>query len=352
MSDFALRLNSVPYEGWEQINVSRSLERGSGTFQLTLSAFAPQQKNLLGDQMRPGAKAEVLIDGQMVLAGYVDQVSYDFDSTMSRITVSGRDRVADLIDCAASVDGPFEYSSAKLESILGSILDPYDIKLTLEADTGAVFKRIAIQPGESAFDFIERLCRFRSLLPISDGVGGLLLTKPGATRSKGALVYGQNILSASINLDHLDRFSLVVVKGQTEGSEDNTAGDVASGEGRATDKFVGRFRPKLLTAEGQGANLSLQERAKWQVSMARARSIRASFTVAGWMCDPEEETLWQVNTIVGVSSEAQGISRDMLVMGLTFSRSEQGTLTTLDLALPEAFDQPAQTGDEDLVGGL
>jgi prophage tail gpP-like protein len=350
-NEYVLKLNGEAFIGWEDMSLSRSMERASGSFWLSLSAD-PASRFLSG-RLVPGVKAEIEMMGQAVLSGYIDTVSHDFDSAAARVMVTGRDRVSDLIDCAASVDGPYEYSGMRLEQILSTVLDPYDIPFSVEVSTGAAFKRIALQPGESAFDLIERLCRARALLPLSDGLGGLIITKPGSLKSKGQLVYGENILSGTLNLDHKDRFSLVVVKGQQEGSEDNTADDVSSPEGRATDPFVGRFRPKVIVSESQGNSGTFQDRAKWDVSMARARSIRATIRTTGWTTDGDAD-LWQINTIVRVKDTARSIDREMLIIGTEFSRApQQGTITTLELGLPEAFDQPAESNPEDdIVGGM
>lgn len=349
-STFSLKLNGSIYTGWTEMSISRSLERMSGTFDVGLTGNP--DTTYINNQIIPGTAVEVLINNAPVMIGYIDALKSSYDANRADLSIAGRDKASDLIDCAATVDGPFEYNGQRLDQILGEILKPYKIPVSYLADTGSSFKRIAIQPGETAFDFIERLCRYRSLLPISDGLGGLLITKPGTEKSKGKLVYGQNILTGNISLDNTERFSLIVVKGQEEGSLDNSASDVAGAEGRATDPLVTRYRPKVITGENPDSSLSLAERAKWELSKNRARSVTASYTVQGWTTDGQSD-LWKINTIVPVVDPVRGLSRDMLIKDISLNRSASGTTTRLDLVLPEAFDLPAESEpDDDVLGGI
>lgn len=347
---FSIKLNGAAYIGWKDISISRSIERMSGTFDVSLTGRP--DNTYIDNQLIPGTPVEVLINNSPVMVGYIDALKSSYDANRADLSIAGRDKVSDLIDCAATVDGPFEYNGLKLDQILDEILKPYKISVSYLADTGVAFKRIAIQPGETAFEFIERLCRYRSLLPISDGLGGLLITKPGTEKSKGKLVYGQNILEGNISLDNTNRFSLIVVKGQEEGSADNSASDVAGAEGRATDSLVTRYRPKVITGENPDSSLSLTERAKWESSKDRARSVSASYKVQGWTTDGQDD-LWKINTIVPVVDAVRGLSRDMLIKDISLNRSISGTTTSLELVLPEAFDLPAESEPtDDVLGGI
>lgn len=349
-SDFALSVNGTKHIGWTDITIRRSIEQMSGSFDVGLTLLP--NDSFVSNQIMPGSETEVLVNDAPVLTGYIDVLGSQYDKSQASLSISGRDRVSDLIDCASTVDGPFEYIGQRLNQILDGILKPYNIPVRFDVDTGAAFKRIAIQPGETSFELIERLCRYRSLLPISDGLGGLVITKPGREKSKGKLVYGDNILSGNITLDNTNRFSLVVIKGQEEGSDDNNSDDVAGGEGRAVDSLITRYRPKVMVGDNPDSQLGIAELAKWHVSMNRARSITASYKVQGWTTDGEDD-LWKINTIVPVLDPIRGLFRDMLIKDVSLDRSGAGTTTTLGLVLPESFDLPAEfEPDEDVLGGL
>lgn len=348
---FTLRVAGTPYIGWTSIELNRSIERMSGEFRLELTRKGSPTQISTG--IAPGQECEIEIDGQSVLKGFIDGLNPAYDDQGVRISTSGRDVVGDLIDCAAAVDGPFEFNGGKLEQFVSRILAPYKIPLTVLADTGAPLKRIAIQPGETALEVIDRVCRYRAVLPVSDGVGGLMIIKPGTTRSPGTLSFPENILSGENSFDWRDRFSLFVVKGQGEANGDESAKETATGEGRASDPFVTRYRPTVITGENQGFDMTLKERAEWEAQFARARSVRARYSVQGWYADRVSKTLWLPNTIVPVKDEILGLSRDMLITGVGYRRSDNsGTTTDLELSLPEAFNLPAEVQpDADDIAG-
>lgn len=294
--DYGLIIDGVKWDVWKTMSVTRALDRMGGDFSVTLSQ-KPEQ-GFLSSTMQAGLAVQVEIDGETVLDGYIDTVRHSYDESSAEISVRGRDKTGDLVDCAASVDGPFEFNNIKLEKAVEKILKPYGIYLEVDVDTGAPFKRLAIQPGETAYEFIERVCRYRAILPVSNGIGGLVLVNPSQIRSSGELIYGANILRGDVALDWTNRFSLYVLKGQGEGNNESTAEEISSGEGRATDDLVTRHRPTVITAESQGFNQTLKERAEWQKKVARARAHTASYTVQGWYADADVKELWKPNVTV------------------------------------------------------
>ncbi len=347
---YALIINGQKWEVWKEIRLTRSIERMSAEFQVGLTQ--KPEEGFLSSAIHAGLPVQVEINGETVLDGYIDNASHSYNERDARIAIAGRDKTGDLIDCAASVDGPFEFNNHKLEKVIEKIIKPYGINLVVEADTGAAFKRIAIQPGETAYEFIERICRYRAVLPISNGIGGLVLVKPGTDKSPGRLIYGQNIKSGQVSNDWSKRHSLYVVKGQAEGYDETTASEVSSGEGRARDELVTRYRPTVITAESQGFNQTLQERARWQRNVARARANTASYDVVTWYADPDAQILWKPNTLVQVIDPARTISREMLIVSTSFSRDNLGTISTLDLAIPEAYELQAEKepDSDDILG--
>lgn len=353
---YALIIDGNRWEIWKGISISRSIERMGGSFSVTL-AKKPEE-GFLSSAMRIGLSVQVEIDGTTVLDGYIDDVEHDYDKSTADISVSGRDKTGDLIDCAATVDGPFEFNNQKLEKVIEKVLKPFGIPLIVNVDTGTPFSRLAIQPGETAHAFIDRICRYRAVLPVSNGIGGLVLVKPSDEKSPGRLVYGDNILKGRVATRGAERFSLYVLKGQAEGFDESTGDEVSAGEGRATDELVTRYRPTVITAESQGFSQTLQERAEWQRDVSRARGNTATYDVQGWYADPMEKTLWKPNTLVHVQDPARTLKREMLITSMTFNRSSAGTFTTLELAVPEAYQLVAEvepessgTGGSSATGG-
>lgn len=346
---YTLIIDGQRWDIWKEMSLSRSIERMGGSFAARL-AKKPDD-GFLVDVVRPGLPIQIEIDGNTVLDGYIDEVAHSYNADDAEIAIGGRDKTGDLVDCAATVDGPFEFNNIKLESMIEKVLKPFGIPLIVDVDTGAPFRRLAIQPGETAFSFIDRICRYRAVLPVSNGIGGLVLVKPSNEKSPGRLVYGQNILKGDVRLNCTERFNLYVLKGQAEGFDESTGEEVAANEGRATDDLVRRYRPTVITAESQGYNQTLQERAEWQRNTNHARGNTASYDVQGWYASPESKALWKPNTLVMVSDAPRSINREMLIVSMTMMRGSGGTITTLELAVPEAYELVAEVEPESSGSG-
>jgi prophage tail gpP-like protein len=209
-------------------------------------------------------------------------VRVQYDDAAHDVSVAGRDKAADLWDCAASVDGPFEFSGLSLLEIAQRLASPYGVEVRAEASVGAAFPRFGIQPGETAWDAIERGARQRAVLPVADGLGGLLLTRAGTSRAAGSIELGRNTLKSDASFSHRDRFSKTVALGQAERGQDD---DHFGPRGTATDPEIKRYRPKVITGETQGTGVTLQQRAEWEQRVATGRSRRVTYSLAGWQDD-------------------------------------------------------------------
>jgi prophage tail gpP-like protein len=321
-------IDNVLWQGWNSIEIHRSIEQMSGSFALTLA-----HAYIL--DVKPHQSCIIQVDGQTIVSGFIDRVDMQYSVQGTFLNVQGRDRTADLIDCAATIDGPYEFVNQTLDQVVKAIVAPFGIEVTVNAPVGETFKRIAIQPGETAYDLIERLCRYRNILPLSNGIGGLSLVEAGQARLKSQLIYGQNILSARITQDYSARYSHVSVKGQSESFDQSSSADITTPSGLAIDRSITRYRPKLIIAENQGNDTDFKGRAAWDIAFAKARSINAQYQVQGWYAGINE--LWLPNRLVYVNDPQHGIDQDLLIVSVQHQYSETGSLTTLQLTQEDAF---------------
>ena len=223
----------------------------------------------------------------------------------------------------------------------------------MAAPMGAAFPDASMQRGDTAFAMIERLARQRELLVFDDVNGNLVLGTLGTQVAAGALIEGQNIVEASGSL-LAQRYSIYTIRsqtGMTTGDEDVDP-DVL---GQATDPGVPRYRPWTKIAESALTAAQAQKRADWQYRQRLAACVQAQVKVKGWR--QPDNSLWQVNQLVTVTSPRLAINRQMLVGALTFSLTEHGRFTELTLEPPEAFSpEPPKPvkgkGNNDVWAGL
>ena len=94
-----------------------------------------------------------------------------------------------------------------------------------------------------------------------------------------------------------------------------------------------------MLAEAHGAGATLRDRATWERNVRMGRGNRGTVSVQGWR--DADGKLWQPNTLVTVTSPMLWLDQaEMLIVGCVYTLDEQqGTLTELAIARPEAFER-------------
>ncbi len=331
----ALHVNARIYSGWLDIRVRRSIETAAADF--AVSGTERRAGQLRPVRIFPGDECRVRIGEDLVITGHVEDVAQGYDARQRTLTISGRSRTADLVDCSAS-EVPGQFFHFPNEQIADRLAEPYCIAVRAEVDTGPRIPQFQVQPGETVHAAIERLARTHALIVTDDEKGALVLTRAGVGRAAGRIKLGENILAANGNLSHRQRFSHYVVKGQRDG--DDAAEDVgafSAVEGQALDRGVRRYRRLLLVGDSPGGRFEQRQRAQWEASTRAGHALKVSYTLQGWR-DPKG-ALWRPNALVKVEDPWLGIERDLLIVSVAFTLSDTGGSTTeLELAPKEAYE--------------
>ena len=333
--EVALEVDGYLYSGWTSVDIDRSIAQMSGSFFLSL---ASKERTSADDwPILDGAACRVILNGVVIITGFIDAVSRYVSADDRGIDVRGRDLTADLVDCSA-IHKTGSWKGRKLEAIAAEIVKPFGVPITLTSETGKAFKRFALQPGETVFSAIERMCRYRGLVPWSPGDGSLQIGSPDLGPVIGLLREGDNVLEASGSRDQSDRFSQYIVKGQSSGDDERNGATVAQVKGEAIDPGVARYRPLLLIGEEQSDQAALKKRAEWEAAVRSGRSQTARITVPGWLSRDGMPFMHGYRALCDVPSA--GIVGELLIERLRFVRdAERGTFTVLDLVPPEAWTQ-------------
>lgn len=334
-----LTVDGTVFTGWEKITVQRSIEAAAGAFSFTVSQEKPWP-------IVPGKKAVVSLGGVPMITGWIDKASIQLSESSHTITVSGRDTAGDLVDCA--VEHPSgEFVGQTLMQIATAVCKPFGITVAAKTATGGAFPKFAVQPGESAWQCLERLARQRGVLLVSDGLGGVQFIQPGAEDIGVALVEGENIKSASADFDDQERFSKYIVRGQATGSDDGWGDAAAKISASATDPNITRYRPTIVLSEGNTTSAIAKTRALFEASVRAARAAKFTVQVAGWKIS-ETGGLWLPNKLVTCKVPTLDLDGKMLISSIEYSQdSNSGTNATLSLARPAAFQATAITKKSD-----
>lgn len=332
-NEVELTLGGQRFGGWEEVSIETSLETLSGSF--SLSAAARGDGKDADFQFKAGEECRVSIDGETVITGWIDTVEPSFDGESHMITIGGRDKAADLIDCSA-VHKPGSWTNTALETIAADLAKPFAIGVTAKASTAPAIKKFSLQQGETVHAAIERLLRFRGLIAVSTSDGNVEIITP-ASGAAARQLSSQAMLSAQARHDVSQRFSEYIVKGQSSG-DDRTFGKSASQvKSQAKDPAVKRYRPLLVVAEDQATAANLKTRAEWEASTRAGKAQSAEITVRGWR--DADGKLWARNSLLHVAHPWLFIEHAMLVTGVKLAKGAGGTVTTLSVSPPEAWTQ-------------
>lgn len=347
-----LLVGGVVHAGWRSMKATLSLDAPAVKFALELAERWSNDPAQAPRAVKPGAACQLRLDGEMVVDGFIDAVEVTYDARDHVLTVVARDKLGDLVDCAAVLDGAHEFAGLRLDEIAARIAAPFGIAVDAEVDPGPPFPRFAIQPGETAWEAIQRAATARGILLAGSGTGVLRLTRATEARpAAGPIEMGANVRRAFGVFDHAGRHSVVCVRGQAEGGGTaagvhDPAGAPAPGatgliaarsQARQADQAIGRYRPRVIVAETAGAAQSFADRAAWEVRAAAGRSVRVAYTLPGWR--GASGALWRTMTLARVTDRFLGVDADLLISGVVYSLTPQGgSLTELEVTLPDAYD--------------
>lgn len=336
-----VRVGGATFGGWKAATVRTSIETLSGGFTIDASERWPGGETVFG----PGQMVTVAIGDTPVIEGQIDAVACQYDAKSHTVTISGRDRAGDLIDCSADHE-PGEWQGVPLLTIARELCRPFGIPVTLDGDQGKPFEFFRLTEGETVAAALERLCRHRGLLRMSDARGGLLLTRAGTARAPAAIELGVNVLSASAQFDDSQRHSVYVVKGQKAQVDLHAEAQTVSPVARVADKGVKRHRPLIVLAEEPGDEAQYAVRAQWEANMRFGKARRASYTLAGWTAGGK---LWRPNARVPVKDAFAGVEEELVIAGVDYTLDEKGSRVALHVARPAAFELPPMPDPKKLV---
>lgn len=329
--DAGIRAHGREFRGWLSLSIRTSLEDAASAFDFAAAARWGDEQHPI--RIRPSAPVEVFIGNDALAVGYVDKVDTAYSATAHTLTVSGRSKPGDLVDCHAE---PGTYEGLKLEDLGARLAEPYGVTVRADVDTtGPKVSRVRIREGETVYAVLERMARARALLLTDDSTGALVFTRAGLRRARTAIVLSQNVLSCSASFDASKRYSLYRCRGQLAG-DDLNFGELLDTIGTAEDQEVDRYRLLYVEPEPLADAARCKVRATWEAANRYGQSVQLSYTVAGWR--QGNGVLWTKGDRVHVLDDLVGLDDEMIISGATYQLNESGTTTALALVPPETYE--------------
>ena len=333
MNNVDLRVDGHDYSGWTKATISRSIDAVCANFNLTLTERWDVADNSAPQQVRADQECELRLNNTLVLSGVVDDAMPSYDARQHAITVRGRSKARNLVDCGRPAQ---QWRNQNLLQLARVLAGPFGIDVRSDVDVGASFERPAIEPGQTSFEFLEKLARQRGVRFISDPDGTLVITGVGTKLAPDVLQLGGNIRSASGNFSARDRFHSVTVLGQRVGTDWAHGDASAQNKGVAIDESIDTQRTHYIISENAADSTDCKIRAQWHLNTAFGRSQALTYTVNGW---ENSGGLWEPNTLVQVHDKWMGFAGEqLLITSLRFHLDDEGLRTELQVMPPEAFE--------------
>lgn len=334
LNNVTLSVGGTDYGGWKAVSISAGLERQARDFTLSITWLWPGG-GPVPQRIRQGDAVEVRIGEDLVLTGYVFSTPIRYDAETVTLSIAGRSRTADLVDSAA-VNSPGQWRGQNVQKIVAAIAAEYGIAVVNDAAVSLGVDDHTIEPGETAFESIDRLLTLSRLFSTDDGQGRLVIATPGsAGRAVDVLELGKNILSGDSALDFSNVFSEYVSKGQRSGTDTSFGTAATQVQSSIGDERVGRRRVKVIQQSGQLTPAMARARVEWERANAVSKALAVNYVVQGWR--QSNGALWRHNMIVRVIDPLIGFDRDMLISEISYELGDSGTLARMTVAPPDGF---------------
>ncbi|MEW9901011.1 phage baseplate assembly protein [Chitinivorax sp. PXF-14] len=332
----ALLIGGQVHDDWESYDVDSDLLVPADAWHVSLGL----RDGELPPSVYAGAPVEVQVAGQRVMRGRVDEISHEISRAEHRLSLSGRDGAADLVDCSAPI---FVKRQAALADIVAALTRELGVKkVRIDADKSRTREKINVEPGDTAWDALVHAAEANGLWPWFEPDGTLVVGGPDYSRPAVATLllrrdgYGNNVLSLALRQSIADRYSHLTVLGQAHGTEQE--------EGRHDVKAVARdrqmqaiaYRPKIVVDHEADSVAVAQDRARKLIADARLKGLNLTARVPGHVIDAAGEAgdgqLWTPGQRLRVVSEAHDIDGIYFLIGRRFTGGRhEGAQTELRL---------------------
>ena len=362
-----IEIDGVQYRDFTSASSIRRLDALSNTF-----GFGTTSLDGLPLPFRGGEACRVFADEELILTGFIELVNVDMGTEDHGIDVQGRDRTGDLLD--SSMDSKADIRASSLKRIIEKViahLDPTTKKANriqvVDEANPARFDPVkdvaAPEPGQNAFEFIEKLARKRQVLLTSNGDGAIVISSGSGTEVDATIQHrarddgSNNVQTFSVSYDTTGRFNLYKSTSQGNLVTLNLAGVVGNDQivsqganKSAIDEEIRKGRQWILVGESTMSSSENLKRARWERNTNRAKGKVYVATVTGFRNQTGE--LWGVNQIIQVNDEFAGIEAKMLVDSVTFNLTPEGRTSVLSLLDVDAYSIALAEPEEKVGLGL
>ncbi|MFP4895827.1 phage baseplate assembly protein [Paraburkholderia sp. EG304] len=330
--DVSLTVGSSTISGWTAVRVTRGMERIPADFDIALTERYPGEADVVVNE---GDPCLLSIGGDSVITGYVDRVNDQYDAHNHLLSISGRGKCEDLVDCSAQYDS-FQFMNATAAEIATVLAKPFGISVKAAAG-GLQIAQYVMNVGDTPYSVIDTVCKLSQLLCYENTDGDLVIAPLSTDEAAGGFALGVNCKRAGYLRDTSQRFSeyRVYLVGV---SSTKDAGNQSFIEYTVNDTMMPRYRPKAFIAETNDAGATVSnQHALWECNRRIGRGNIVTVTTSSWR--DNVGTLYAPNTLAALSMPQLKLieGQKFTISEVTYRRDMGGTSCDLILMPPQAF---------------
>lgn len=332
LNDVALLISGARFRFWGVIVITRTLDAMDTVL---FSAPFDADDDAFKSMFKPFSYADVVVTvgGEPLFKGTMIGVDPTVDAGARSVQISAYSLPGILADCTPFASSfPIEFNEVGLKEVVEKLIEPFGIAVTFNADAGAVFERVAIDPGKNILAFISNLARQRNLVVTSSPQGELIFEQSSDTGSPVAVLrQGESPLTSVTALfnprayfSHITGIEPVLFG--ADGSQFTVKNPFLQGRGRPFTYNV---------TDTQSADVKVSVDAKMGRMFANVASY--AITVSTWR-DPDGN-LWKPNTTLILSAPDAMIYKDFefVIRSVTLIKDSDSETAELTLIIPGSF---------------
>lgn len=291
------------HAGWQRYEIDSSLLIPADAWSVSLAT----QEVRVPPALVPGAAVKVRVGGETVLVGMIDEISHAVAKSGHQLAINGRDGAGVLVDCSAPI---FTAQQVTLDQVIAKILRPLGVtRHRIDAGRALLRERVNTEPGDTAWDMLQRAAQANGLWPWFEPDGELVVggprydTEPVGTLALRRDGVGNNLLSLDERRSIVERYSEVTVLGQ--------ASAIGVQEGRHNiravlkDAGVPGYRPRLVVDHEATSVEIARAKGSKLISDASLKAYELRAQVSGHRAPNGK--LWAAGQRVRLVSEPHGL---------------------------------------------
>lgn len=334
--EMTLTIGGKILSGWDQVRVTRSIERLPSDFDLSLmDEFPGSDEQQL---VKEGDPCVVKLGEDTVITGYIDRWSPMISAGRHEVRATGRSKCQDLVDCSAKWNNNVIEGATALQ-IAQRLALPYGIKVSSDVGNLENVPQFTLNWGETSQEIIDRITRWAALLYYDLPDGNLYLTRVGTKKAASGVAQGINIEAAAYEASMDERFSEYTGVSMSINPlvDDSGYGAVTKATARDPEAEKMRYRNRIIIVESTMNTTDLAQQAiDWEMNRRYGRSKFLQVTVDNWR--DSAGNLWEPNTLIPVNIPKMGIKDALwLLAEVSFIKDDRGTAAMMVLMPPAAF---------------